>query len=627
MNFFEQQDQARQKTWLLIVLFSVAVLFIIGLTVALVTVSIWGFDTWTNTALDSRLHSPNVSLILKTAFFVLVIIACVVLFKRLQISQGGRYVAESLGGKPIEQGTTNTNEQQLLNIVEEMAIAAGLPVPPVYLLPETSINAFAAGFNDNDAVIGVTRGTLERLSRDQLQGVVAHEFSHILHGDMRLNLNLITILSGIIFISQSGKFLLYTTSRSRSRNKGVAPILGLGLGLVVIGSIGTLFGSLIKAAVSRQREFLADASAVQYTRNPTGIANALKVIAGSSAGSSLSSPSASECSHLFFGDAIFARAFGFLSTHPPLDIRIQRIEPNWDGNYLPGKPLAPEEPVKTTSDYKNKMESLAETLRNTGFLDPIMVGIAHALMDSLPDPLYDATHNPGSAYALMLALRLDTDISIQNKQLAYISDMPAMEADVKRYAALKHLVAERDILPIIEMCIPALKRLSANQYKQLKQHITQFIMCDQTSDIKEWLHFRLLSYYLDTHFNPSRTKRFKRSFHSFAPLRDELNCTLSFLANEGNSNDDARDKAFNKAKALLNHQGLQRIDSEALNLQDINKSLDKLNYLVPLLKEDYLSACAECIQADSQVTPTEWDLLRVIAACIGCPMPIVNRPQ
>ena len=627
MNFFEQQDQARQKTWLLIVLFSAAVLLIIGLTVALVTVSVWGFDTWTNTALDSRFHSPNISVILKTAFFVLLIIACVVLFKRLQISQGGRYVAESLGGKPIEQGTNNANEQQLLNIVEEMAIAAGLPVPPVYLLKDTSINAFAAGFNDNDAVIGVTRGTLERLSRDQLQGVIAHEFSHILHGDMRLNLHLITILSGIIFISQSGKFLLYSTSRSRSRNQGAAPILGLGLGLIVIGSIGTLFGSLIKAAVSRQREFLADASAVQYTRNPSGIANALKVIAGSSAGSSLASPGASECSHLFFGDAIFARAFGFLSTHPPLDVRIERIEPHWDGNYLPGKPLEPDAPTKSTADYKNKMDSLAETLRNTGFLDPIMVGIAHALMNSLPDPLYHATHNPGSAYALMLALRLDNDISIRNKQLSYISDMPAMVTDVERYATLLDQVQERDILPIIEMCIPALKRLSSIQYKQLKQHITQFIMCDQSSDIKEWLHFRLLSYYLESHFNPSSAKRYKRSFHSFAPLIKELNFTLSLLANEGNADNDSRNTAFNKAKKTISHQNLQRINSEELNLMDVNKSLDKLNYLVPLLKEQFLSACAECIQSDNQVTATEWDLLRVMAACIGCPMPIVNRPK
>ncbi len=555
------------------------------------------------------------------------VIACVVLFKRLQISQGGRYVAESLGGKPIEQGTASTNEQQLLNIVEEMAIAAGLPVPPVYLLPETSINAFAAGFNDNDAVIGVTRGTLERLSRDQLQGVIAHEFSHILHGDMRLNLHLITILAGIIFISQSGKFILYSTSRSRSRNKGVAPVLGLGLGLIVIGSIGTLFGSLIKAAVSRQREFLADASAVQYTRNPSGIANALKVIAGSSAGSSVASPGASECSHLFFGDAIFARAFGFLSTHPPLDIRIQRIEPHWDGNYLPGKPLEPEVPINTTADYKNKMGSLADTLRNTGFLDPIMVGIAHALMESLPDTLYSATHNPGSAYALMLALRLDTDISIQNKQLSYISDMPAMVTDVKRYAAQKSHLEEKDILPIIEMCIPALKRLSANQYKQLKQHITQFIMCDQYSDIKEWLHFRLLSYYLESHFNPSSTKRFKRSFHSFAPLTDALNCTLSLIANEGNIDESSRDNAFNNAKKIINNQKLQRINTEDLNLAEVNKSLDKLNYLVPLLKEQYLSACAECIQADNAVTAVEWDMLRVVAACIGCPMPIVDRPK
>ncbi len=338
MNFFEQQDQAHKKTWLLIALFSVAVLCIIGLTIALITATFWGFSQSTTVNSVSSIQPMQWDAILKTSITVIAVIACVIIYKRLQLSQGGSRVAEMLGGRPIEQGTENTNEQQLLNVVEEMAIAAGLPVPPVYVLEETSINAFAAGFNESDAVLGVTRGTLERLSRDQIQGIIGHEFSHVLHGDMRLNINLITILAGIIFISQAGRLALYSTSRSRSSNRGGLPVIGIGVGLMVIGSIGTFFGSIIKSAVSRQREYLADASAVQYTRNPDGIADALKVI-GSGVGSSMGSPSASECSHLFFGDAIFFRAFGFLSTHPPLEKRIRRIQPNWDGSYLVGKPL------------------------------------------------------------------------------------------------------------------------------------------------------------------------------------------------------------------------------------------------------------------------------------------------
>jgi len=316
MNFFELQDQVHKKTWLLIALFSVAVLCIIGLTVALITASFWGFGQSTSVNHAAGIQPMQWGSITKTAVGVIAVIACVIIYKHLQLSQGGSHVAEMLGGRPIEQGTNNANEQQLLNVVEEMAIAAGLPVPPVYVLEETTINAFAAGFNESDAVLGVTRGTLERLSRDQIQGIIGNEFSHILPGDMRLNLHLIAVLASIIFISQTGTLALYSTSRSRSKSRGGLPVLSIGIGLLVIGSIGTFFGSVIKSAVSRQREYLADASAVQYTRNPDGIADALKVI-GSGVGSNMASPSASECSHMFFGDALFLRAFGFLSTHPP----------------------------------------------------------------------------------------------------------------------------------------------------------------------------------------------------------------------------------------------------------------------------------------------------------------------
>ena len=625
MNFFELQDQARQKTWLLIALFSVAVLCIIGLTVALITASFWGVGQSTSVDAISAIQPMQWDSIAKTAITVVAVIGCVIIYKRLQLSQGGSRVAEMLGGRPIEQGTENANEQQLLNVVEEMAIAAGLPVPPVYVLEETTINAFAAGFNESDAVLGVTRGTLERLTRDQIQGIIGHEFSHVLHGDMRLNLHLITILAGIIFISQAGRLVLYSTSRSRSNNRGALPVLGIGVGLMVIGSIGTFFGSIIKSAVSRQREYLADASAVQYTRNPDGIADALKVI-GSGAGSSMASPRASECSHMFFGDAMFLRAFGFLSTHPPLEKRIRRIQPNWDGSYLVGKPLKSKE-ESSTATAKSKINNLADSLRSTGFLDPVMVGIATILMQSLPKAINNSTHTPGSAYALMLALRLDKDEAIREKQFALIESQALLLTDVKRYAKDVDKLSQKDILPIIEMSIPALKRLSAQQYSEFKQHLTQFIFADKNSDLQEWLQFRLLGHYLDQHFNVGTKKRFIRSYHSFPQIRGSLICAISLLANEAHDSDELKDAAYSKGMHRLNINDTSRIAAEQLKFIDVNKSIEKIDYLVPLLKDEFLTACANCIEQDNSITPTEWGLLRVIAACIGCPMPIVNRPD
>ena len=625
MNFFEQQDRARKNTWLLIALFSAAVLCIIGLTVALIAVSFWGFGQSTSINSTSYLQQFDSTTLLKTAAAVIAVIACVIFFKRMQMSRGGPSVAEMLGGRPIDKDTANPNEQILLNVVEEMALAAGLPVPPVYVLEETTINAFAAGFDESDAVIGVTRGTLERLNRDQLQGIVGHEFSHVLHGDMRLNLNLITILAGIVFISKAGRLALHSTSRSRSNSRGGLPVLGIGFGLLVIGSIGTMFGSLIKSAVSRQREYLADASAVQYTRNPDGIAGALKII-GSGVGSSMSSPNANECSHMFFGDAIFLRAFSLMATHPPLEKRILRIDPRWDGSYLPGKTIE-ETPASATAEAKSKIDGLGKLLNTTGFLDPVMVAIAALLVQALPKPVNDATHNPGSAYALMLALRLDKDETIRQAQLAYIQDQPLLVTDINRYAPDVAKLQQKDILPLIEMSIPALKRLSDTQYLQFKQHITQFIQADKQSHLQEWLHFRLLSHYLDKHFNVGTKKRFARNYHSFSQIKNEITCVMSLLANESHTDDDQKNAAFTQGMKKLNMSDAQYIIDKKLEFHDVNKSIEKIDYLVPLLKDEFLTACAECIEHDNTVTPTEWGLLRVIAACIGCPMPIVNLPD
>jgi len=562
---------------------------------------------------------------LKTAAAVIAVIACVIIFKRIQMSRGGPSVAEMLGGRPIDKDTTNPNEQQLLNVVEEMALAAGLPVPPVYVMEETTINAFAAGYDESDAVIGVTRGTLERLSRDQIQGIVGHEFSHILHGDMRLNLNLITILAGIIFISKAGRLALHSTSRSRSNSRGGLPVLGIGVGLLVIGSIGTFFGSLIKSAVSRQREYLADASAVQYTRNPDGIAGALKVI-GSGVGSSMSSPNANECSHMFFGDAIFMRAFSLFATHPPLDDRILRIDPRWDGNYLTGKSIN-ETPESSAAQAKSKLEGLDKLIQSTGFLDPVMVAIAALLVESLPKSINESTHNPGSAYALMLALRLDKDEEIKQTQLQFIQDQPLLVTDVQRYAKDAEKLSQKDILPLIEMSIPALKRLSATQYQSFKKHLSQFIFADKQSHLQEWLHYRLLSHYLDPHFNVGDKKRLARRYHSFSQIQQEIVCVMSLLANESHHDEIQKDAAFSKGIDDLNITGVERIHEDELEFHEVNKSIEKIDYLVPLLKDQFLTACADCIEHDNNVTVSEWGLLRVIAACIGCPMPIINPPD
>ncbi len=335
MDFFSAQDAARSHTTRLVILFLLAVVSLIVLTNLLVM----GFMTYLDVQLDGmnvlQMNADHLQVSGRLANFfdkfnwerflvigaaVALVVAAGSLYKIASLRGGGRVVAESLGGRRISQDSDDRLQRKVLNVVEEMAIAAGTPVPPVYVLEqEAGINAFAAGLTPADAVIGVTRGCIEQLSRDQLQGVIAHEFSHILNGDMRLNLRLIGVLHGILLIGLVGYFIFRSAffssnSRSNSRTSGGIPLLALGAGLAVIGYTGTFFGNLIKASVSRQREFLADASAVQFTRNPAGIAGALKRIGGFKAGSRMESPLAPQMSHAYFSPGVEIQ---FAVCHPP----------------------------------------------------------------------------------------------------------------------------------------------------------------------------------------------------------------------------------------------------------------------------------------------------------------------
>ena len=332
MDFFRSQDIARRNTVKLVVLFALALLSLIAITNLLVMVML-GMVAESLPANVPLLQRIDWHLFLWVSLAIVGVVGFGSLYKIASLSGGGARVAELLQGKLLIPGGSNLSEQKILNVVEEMAIASGTPVPPVYVLEEQGINAFAAGYTPADAVIGITRGAIETLSRDELQGVIAHEFSHILHGDMRLNIRLIGILHGIMVLGIMGYYLLRSTGRTRRSKKGGGEIAVVALGLMVIGYAGTFFGNLIKAAVSRQREFLADASAVQYTRNPDGIADALKRIGGAPQGSVLENPGASEISHALFSNGLRMSFSSLFATHPPLEQRIRRIQPQWDGSF------------------------------------------------------------------------------------------------------------------------------------------------------------------------------------------------------------------------------------------------------------------------------------------------------
>ncbi|GAB4387214.1 MAG: M48 family metallopeptidase [Phycisphaerales bacterium] len=653
MDFFAHQERARKRTTRLVVLFIIGFLCTFAATYLLVFTAIElmlvanGYaDTIEAGANPTgvELWDPMAALLAGGA--TLLIIGGGTLYKISELRGGGPVIAAHLGGRLLDRGSADLPEKRLLNVVEEMAIASGTPVPPVYVLDrEQGINAFAAGFTPDDAVIGITRGAIESLSRDELQGVIAHEFSHILNGDMRLNLRLIGILHGILVLSLIGQLItraVWYTPRSRSdRGGGALYLLALGLGLIVIGSVGSLFGNLIKSAVSRQREYLADASAVQFTRNPAGIAGALKRILGLSIGSRLQSPNAPEASHMFFGQAIYSGFAGLFATHPPLRKRILRIEPDWDGRVetVSPAPLREHKPSRIAGEQPTRAHAMAALagaavtdaapgatlqparpiVERIGLLEREDVEHARAMLDRLPGVVRLAAEHPFSAQAIIFALLTDGNPVIAEAQLGSIAEL-AGEALARQTRALLEPVRDGGPelrLVMIDLALPSLRQLSRSQYELFRSLIARMVAADRRTSLFEWCVQRIVLMALDANFG----LRSPASVHYYSLLRlgSQVQTLLSALARVGQSEDEARRRAFLAGAARLPELSLQ--DMNEGRLADLTIAVNELARVAAPHKKKLIEACAAVLSADGRAKAVEAELFRAIASALGVPVP------
>ena len=635
MNFFQSQDVARKNTFLLVTLFSLAVISLVVLTNVLVMVVFGYLDSNTisaetfNTQFDWRIF-------MMVGAAVASIILFGSLYKMLSLSSGGARVAEMMDAKLIVEDSGDINKQKILNVVEEMAIASGTPVPPVYLLDEDGINAFAAGYKASDAVIGITRGAIEKLSREQLQGVIAHEFSHVFNGDMRLNIRLIGVLHGITIIGMIGYFLLRTGGRSssrRSKNDGAGGILALGVGLFVIGYAGTFFGNMIKAAVSRQREFLADASAIQFTRNPDGIAGALKRIGGNASGSLMKNSNTAEISHSLFSQGINTFLSGMFSTHPPLTERIKRIDPYWDGefDYTVDEKSKIEETGSIDSSNKEKSTTILTALAASMNVDTATSHIgrasiehlnyAHTLIANIPDILKNSAHEPCGARALIYFLILDKEPAIRKQQLHHLmahADPGAYRETVKLSLNIESIENEFR-LPLVDMALSSLRQLSKKQYQSFKENLDILIKMDKKISLFEWMIQKIVSHHLDRVFEGKRS--IEKENLSLNKTKNSCAILLSLLSHTGKQQGIDNQHAFDLANKELGDFDIQLLDKNTLNLNSLNQALEELVQIKPLQKPRLLKACAACITADKMITITETELFRAIADTLDCPMP------
>ncbi|PWF70963.1 Zn-dependent protease [Vibrio sp. T9] len=609
MNFFDHQDTARQRTGLLVFLFSLAVVTITGL-VSVLSIGIYYGVTGEHFDQETAL---TYVLLCFAGVLLVVAISSMVRLSALT-SNGGRGVAESIGGKLISSNTLDAKHRQLLNVVEEMAIASGIPVPPVYVMQEErGINAFAAGMSIDDAVIGVTQGALDSFTRDELQGVIAHEFSHILNGDMRLNTRLIGVLFGITCIAHFGHLVLDNThhtsrvSRSSSdSDKGFAVIMLIAIICLVLGWIGTLFGSMIKAAISRQREFLADASAVQFTRNDQGIAGALKKIGSHMAGSSLNTKASDEMSHMMFGQSKLSGFSGLFATHPPLEERIRRIEPGWDGSFSQSS-------HRPTTSFENDNVSGFTSGTSTQPEKPTTAELSEVgqqLLNQLPSELVDIAREPYSARFIAFALIFDGS-ELQREMIK--SHIP----NVSQAQLLPWLDYDLPLhlrFPLLELSIPALKSLSEGQKNRLCQVLRELSQTDDHYSLAEWCVINLLEKQLLESYGCTK------QIQSLKQLKESVFWLLRELAWVSHSQPEDAQRAFSSALTCLGFN-----DAE---LQPANKNwglnraaLELLLQLKPKSRRLFVKACRLAIESDGKVTVAEGELYRVIACFLEVPEP------
>ncbi len=636
MNFFQAQDNARKNTFRLVLLFSLAVIGLILLTNLFLLIA-YVFATT-----NQLVFSPQALYHYYTWKEFTLVSAGVCLFvlggslyKIQALSGGGPAIAQMLGGQLIPHSTRDRQQRQLLNVVEEMAIAAGMPIPQVYLLNETSINAFAAGMTPSNAVIGITQGALQRLDRDELQGVIAHEFSHIANGDMRINIRLMGILHGILLIGLMGYFLfrsLRFTGRSRNSKGmgGIAAIAAIGMGLMIIGYAGSFFGQWIKAVVSRQREYLADSSAVQFTRNKDGIADALKKIGGTAnVGSYLDSRSAPQYSHAYFANGVSSFWQSLLSTHPPLDERIKRIEPAWDGKFLasearPDRDIdaaeAPQRDFSKVAVTAAILTSVEQAISQVGTLNEQNIEYVRQLIVALPGALREASQDPYSARALIYAVLVGLQKDRKAAQ-AVLENLVDPDLSALTLTLLPQLITmeARFRLPLLELSASALRELSPNQFVQFKTVVEHIIASDQSVNLREWVIQRFLLQQLDEFFGFRKPIRAKHA--SLEVVRNDVGVILSLIAHIEHKDGDAATAAFNSGAQEAGLAPLEMLAGSAFKLSMLDRALDNLMLLRPLVKPRLLRACVAVIFYDGKSTTAGIELVRTISTCLDCPMP------
>jgi Zn-dependent protease with chaperone function len=642
VNFFENQDHARRQTRWLVVLFVFAVIAIV-VAIDFALLLAFGLANLDQEVSVLSIHGLKSNLPLLTGGAVVSgsVIGLASLFKTASLRGGGGKVARDLGGTLVDADARDPLRRRLRNVVEEIALASGVPVPEIYVLEqESGINAFAAGFTPSDAAVAVTRGAMEKLSRSELQGVIAHEFSHIFNGDMRLNIRLMGSLFGILVLALIGRRVLYSSrymGRSSRDNSG-APIIIIAIVLTLVGYIGLFFGRWIKSAVSRQREYLADASAVQFTRDPDGISGALKKIAIYGDASYLNVES-EEVGHMLFGSG---QKMNLFATHPPLTQRIQRIDPSFREEELLtiSKKIRREE---SREAKKQVARAAKEEKAGSGsggmifdagrFMEQIgnpqweRLIMAATVAASIPEAVKTAAHSADWAPEVLFYTLLDSHPEIREQQMLIIAQRMGSDSDVRvrgLVGAAEQLQPEQR-LPLMEVALPSLKRHPPEVVQKILETVNELIHADGRIDVFEYLLARVVSQYLWEAMNPQAVRNSGRK--KLVSLGNEASMVLAILARHGHQSDGQAQQAFEKGLSHLKVIDKTDMPETVDWIESLDDALAKLNNLRIADKEILVRALIETVTADGKLVTEEMELSRAVCALIHVPLPIIPASQ
>jgi Zn-dependent protease with chaperone function len=685
MDFFDQEAHARKQTRRLIWLFGLAVLVVVALTNLALAMIVHAFQhplfpgSWWNpfifliTLLDlcgQAVVFPmdflkviwNPSLFCWITLGSLTSVALGSLYKIRLLSAGGPAVAELLGGRCVDTNTADPDEQRLRNVVEEMAIASGTPVPEIYVLDnERGINAFSAGHTRDDVALGVTRGGLKLLTRDELQGVIAHEFSHILNGDTRLNLRLMGLMHGLFWPTPVGRILVRGSPQAGDPDASIfdddtipfcLPTAPIGVLFLIVGGISAPFVRLIKSLICRKRECLADAAAVQFTRNPAGVAGALKKIGGLLKQGRLDTPNAETASHLYFSNSTYDPVFNFQSTHPPLAKRVRAIDPAFDGQFPKVKTLPPnqferdqayEQAVARIISVQQQSPDAVTTeidrlIRNPGTASGPSIAVVNeidrltaeqiravaSIRFSLPPEVKSALRERAGAAGIVYSLLLSEDDAVRAKQMEILRAnlTPALFGRTAALAEQIQALGVRYKLMLAELAVPALRQYTLDEYTAFDQIVQRLIEADGAIELFEYALMKMVARQLQAYFegpdlDPARYGRTR-------DVLAECSLLLSALAHVGQEEDEpAARTAFAQGRQFLDAPGAQIrfVPRSEWNLARVDAALARLAKCPDDVRRNLLLACGKTVASDGRVTEREAELLRAIADSLDCPMP------